>query len=445
MTHRVPPLKQLTFSCLVALLALLPSQSLAQEQKVVDEIVALVDKDIVLRSDVNGLIFNLLQQRNLQYQEGMFDEALDNLISQKVLATQAKRDTNFTIAPEEADLLLQQRIDQLSSQMGGQAQLEKAYGKSVLEIRRDLRDDFLDQVYAERFQQAKIGKIRISPTEVQEWFARIPADSLPLVPEAVRISHIVKFPKPTQEARDDARFILSTIRDSIVTKGGSFEDLARAFSNDPGSASNGGRYAGTRISIFVPEFAAVASRIPINEVSDIFETQYGLHILKVTDRKGDIVDLNQILIEFDRDKFDPSEAIEELSVLRDSVLTKGAKFSLLARQHSAEETTAADGGRVSDPRTGDRLLMTEGLGPLWRSTILPLEPGDISEPTEVKLLDNRPAYHIVLLHERIPAHTVSLATDYALISNYALQEKQQIEFEKWLNELRKDVYIQIRN
>lgn len=416
----------------------------AQESKVIDEIVALVDDDILLRSDVNGLIFNLLQQQNVPFQEGMFDEALDNLIGQKVLATHARRDTNLIIPPEEADQLLQQRIDQMASSVGGQAQLEKAYGKTVLELKRDLRDDFLDQLYAERFQQTKLSKIRITPNEVRDWFAQIPTDSLPEVPEAVRVSHIVKFAKPTEAAREDALFIMNTIRDSIVTKGGEFEDLARAFSNDPGSAENGGRYAGVRISIFVPEFAAVASRIPIGEVSDIFETQYGLHILRVSSRRGDVVDLNQILVEFDRDKFDPTDAIEQLNILRDSVLVNGASFAKLAREHSDETVSAADGGRVSDPRSGNRSLSVEALGPLWRSTLLTLEPGDISEPSEVKLDDGRTAYHIVKLQDRTPAHTVGLDTDYELISGFALREKQARVLDDWLTELKKDVFIELK-
>ncbi|NNE35136.1 MAG: peptidylprolyl isomerase, partial [Rhodothermales bacterium] len=358
---------------LLVTLATFTTDVWAQQEKVVDEIVAIVDDDILLRSDVNGLIFNLLQQQNIPFEEGMFEEALQNLVSQKVLAAHARRDTNLAIPDEEADLLLQQRIDDMARQVGGQAQLEQAYGKTMLELKRDLRNDFEDQLYAERFQQTKLAKIRITPAEVEDWFAQIPSDSLPEVPEAVRMSHIVKFAEPTEAAREDARFILTTIRDSIVTGGGEFEALARAFSNDPGSAENGGRYAGTRISVFVPQFAAVASRIPIGEVSDIFETEFGLHILRVNDRRGDVVDLNQILVAFDIDKFDATNALEELALLRDSVITHEASFAKLAREHSAEESTAADGGRVSDPRTGEKNLMLEGLGPLWRSSLIPLD------------------------------------------------------------------------
>ncbi len=416
----------------------------AQDAKVVDEIVAIVDDNILLRSDVNGLIFNLLQQQSIEYQEGMFEEALDNLIGQKVLATHARRDTNLTVPPDEADMLLQQRIDQMAGSVGGQAALEEAYGKTVLELKSDLRPDFMDQLYADRFQQSKLAKIRITPDEVSDWFAQIPSDSLPEVPESARIAHIVKFPEPTAAAREDAMFIMTTIRDSIVTGGGDFEDLARAFSNDPGSAENGGRYAGVRISIFVPEFAAVASRVPIGDVSESFETQFGLHILRVTARRGDVVDLNQILVEFDRDKFDASNATQELSALRDSVVTHSASFAKLAREYSEEPVSAANGGRVSDPRSGQRSLSIDGLGPLWRSTILSIEPGEISEPSEVKLVDGRAAYHIVLLQERIPTHTVSISTDYELISNFALREKQSQELGQWLDQLKKDVYIEIR-
>src|SRR5690606_19704746 len=137
-----------------------------------------------------------------------------------------------------------------------------------------------DQVLAERFQGRKLQSIRITPSEVEAWFNQIPADSLPTVPTIVRLAHIVRYPDVTEAARESAHAILSTIRDSLVA-GSSFEEFARRYSDDPGSAENGGRYQNVRLGVFVPEFSAVAARLPIGELSEIFETRFGLHILRV--------------------------------------------------------------------------------------------------------------------------------------------------------------------
>ena len=428
---------------LAALIIPLSGTAQAQEPRVIDEIVAVVDDDILLRSDINGFVYNVMQQQRVAYSEQLWFDALNSLIDQKVMAVHARRDTTLTILPEEVTYLLDERINQMASSLGGQANLENLYGKPLAQIKVELRSDFEDQMLAERFQARRVQRIRVTPAEVKSWFDALPADSLPMVPETVRLSHIVRFPDVTAEARESARSILSTIRDSIVA-GQAFEEYARRYSDDPGSADRGGHYENARLGIFVAEFAAVVSRSPIGEVSEIFESRRGLHIVRVNERRGDIIDLNQILIQFDRDQFDASSAIATLEAVRDSIVNQDKSFAAMAREYSEEESSAAAGGRVTDPRTGDRNLVFDALGPTWKLNLSDIEPGGISEPAEVQLLDGRQALHIVLLQERIPEHRVDLNRDYELISNFALREKQAREIGQWVEKLREDVYVEVR-
>lgn len=435
---------RLARSLFVVVLLVVSRPVSAQDRQVLDEVVAVVDSDILLRSDVNGLVFNAVQQGAMEYSEELWFDALNQLIDQKVLAAHAKRDTNYVVTDEQIDQVLDQRIAAMSEQVGGQERLEEVYGKTVTQIRAELRGEFRDQLLADQFQRAHLQRIRITPTEVREWFARIPQDSLPILPEAVQVSHIVRYPEVTEEAREEAQDILRTIRDSIVVGGASFEEMAQLFSDDPGSASRGGLYQGARISDFVPEFASVASRIEPGEVSQIFETEFGLHILRVNDRRGDIVDLNQILIRFDPRKFDPSGAIEYLTALKDSIETYDLSFARLARDNSEDEVSAARGGRVYNPQTFEKNLYLESLGPRWQALLARLEPGEVSEPAEVELLDGRRAYHIVKLHARIPTHRVNIEDDYGMVQSLALREKQAAEMREWMDRLRESVYVRIR-
>lgn len=427
------------------LLLIAPSFTvMAQSGEVVDEIVAIAGDQIILRSDVDGYVMGILQQRQIPFTEQLWMEALNQLINQKVLAVHAKRDTTIEVSDEQVEQALNQRIDQLTAQVGGATQLEDIYGKSVLQIKNDLREEYRDQMMAEIFQSRKLQQIKITPSEVQEWFSRIPVDSLPDLPEIVRIAHIVRYPGVTDAARAEANEIISAIRDSIVVGGSTFEDMARQFSDDVASARQGGRDSGRRLSELVPEFAAVAARIPIGEISQVFETQFGLHILRVNERRGDVIDYNHVLIRFDESKYDATVAIDYLKSVRDTLVNQNAPFELLARRHSQEESTANRGGRVVDPRTGVRDLPLDALGPTWRTTISTLEEGEISEPAEVELLDGRRAHHILLLQRREPAHRVDILTDYERIEQIALQEKQAIVFDEWLTQLREDVYIEVR-
>ncbi len=428
-----------------AALFLVVHTAAAQSSRVVDEIVALVGNEIILKSEVDAMVANALrQQPDIRYSEDVWMDALDQMINQHVMTVVAKRDTTISVTDDQVTQALDSRIDQMVRQVGGQARLEEIYGKSLVRIRSELRGDFRDQLLAEQVQQRKMQEIRITPSEVKEWFNQFPTDSLPMLPDLARLSHIVRFPAVTEEARQDAREIITAIRDSIVTSDATIEEMARAFSDDPGSASRGGRIEDTNLSDLVPEFAAVASRLPIGEISQPFESPFGIHILRVNERRGENVDFNHVLISIDDSRIDPQETIRFLDTVRDSIIVHGMPFELMAKRHSREERSARLGGRVVDPQAGERELVLESLGPLWREVIDTLEAGEISKPSRVELENNRQAYHIVRLHRRTPAHRVSLSTDYERIEQYALQDKRQRRMQEWLNQLREDVYVEFR-
>ncbi len=167
--------------------------------------------------------------------------------------------------------------------------------------------------------------------------------------------------------------------------------------------------------------------------------------MRLNERRGDVVSFNHILIRVDDAELDPAAAIEKLRVLRDSVVTLGSQFEAIAKHNSSDAYSAAQGGYVSDPRTGERDLRLDALGPLWKVVIDTMAVGDISAPVEVQLLDGTRAWHVILLQRRTPPHQLNLETDYALLSQYALQDKRQTELDAWLRDLRETVYIDIKS
>ena len=442
----VNKLFNLSAPLLILLLAICPAKQAAaqSDEEVIDEIVAVVGEYIVLKSEVDGIVLRFLQQQRMDYSEELWLTALNQLIDQRVLAIHAKRDTNIVVSDDQVEQALDQRISQITAQMGGVSQLEQIYGKSTLEIRSDLREDLRDQLLADQFQGQKINSIRTTPSEIREWFQQFPTDSLPTIPETVRLSHIVRYPSLSQEAKDYAQELVTSIRDSVLAGSFTLEEAASAFSQDEGSKNNGGRYEGSRLRELVPEFAAVASRAEIGELSQVFESPYGFHVLRVNERRGDVVDFNHVLIQIDEDKSDPTEAIDLLSQVRDSIITNDMPFELMARRHSEEEVSNKLGGRVLNYSTGERDLPLEALNFTWRNTINRIEPGEISEPAEVELLDGKKAYHIIRLQRRVPEHKVDIETDYERIESLALQDKQNRVLGEWLQELRTDVYIEMR-
>jgi len=416
----------------------------AQDEQILDEIIAVVGDHIILQSDVDGMVLGVMNNQQLPWSRELWTDALTQMVNDKVMVIHAKRDTNIVVTDQQVDQMLDAQIAQIQQQVGGQARLEELYGKSLLEVKADLREEFRDRLLADELRRRKVGGIKATPTDVRNWFEEIPTDSLPTIPDLVRVSHIVRLPEVTEQARTEAREIISTIRDSVVAGVSTMEDMAQAFSDDPGSAGNGGLYEDMGLDEVVPEFAAVASRSPIGTYSRIFETQFGLHFLRVNARRGDRIDYNHILITFDDRKVDDGPAVSRLETLRDSILTGGASFEALAREESQEDLSKAQGGRVTDPASGERNLYLEALGGLWQRTLAELEVGDLSEPSEVILLDGRRAWHVVRLDDRILSHRVDIQTDYELIEQRALQDKQIRIMEAWMEELRETVYIDYR-
>lgn len=411
-----------------------------------DGIAAVVGDQIILHSEVDAFALQASQDQPVTPE--LWSRALDRLVDQRVVIAQARRDTLLQVTEEMVDGQLDRQVAQLAAQLGGETQLMAAYGRSIEEIRRSLRDDVRDEILLQQYQARRLRDLTITPGEVRSWFEKIPEAQRPLVPELVRVAHIVRLPAPDEAAKAEVRAFAQALRDSIVAGQATIEDLANRYSDDPGNTNrdgtqNGGRYDGFRLGDLVPEFRAAAAALEPGAYSEVFESAYGYHVLRVNERVGERVSFNHILLDVPTGGAEVEAATAFLAALRDSV-EAGVPFEALARRHSEDPYSAQRGGFVSDPQTGTRDLSLDGLGAQWRASLEGLEPGDLSEPSEVSLLDGTPAIHLVLLQKRTPEHPLSIADDYTLLSQYALQEKRQREQQSWVADLRRRVYVDIR-
>jgi len=417
----------------------------AQNARVVDRIAAVVGDNIILKSEVDQLVQRQTQQQNVSYSDDLWMTGLQQLVDQKLIAEKARRDTTITVTDQQLTNQLNRRIEQLKQRAGGQERLEQAYGKSILEIKEQFRENLRGQILAQKLQQKRRQNINITPSEVRQWFEETPQDSLPRVPKTARMSHIVRYPKPSKEASQEAKSLITSIRDSIVNEGASFEAMARQFSAPGAAGTASGALNNVDLNDLVPEFAAVAARTPVGKVSQVFynDSQNGYHILRIDSKDGSTVDLHHILIKPDSPSGE--RAKKYLRAVRDTLLNDSdASFELMARRHSEDERTAENGGRVTDPQSGTRDLVLSRLGPSWKQTLRTLEPGDISKPSKVQLLNEDQAYHIVLLERRVPAHRMSLDKDYERIRQLALRDKRRRQMREWTDQLRDKIYVDVR-
>jgi len=438
------PSRRLLLSLLLVGL-LLPSSALAQS-RTLDRIAAVVGDEIILTSEVDQMVKRQAQQQQQSYSDDLWMQSLQDLVDQQILAEKARRDTTLKISDQQVSNRLDQQINRWVERAGGEEQLERAYGKSIVEIKEDFRSDFRTRLLAQRLRQRRMQKVDVTPSEMRQWFEEIPQDSLPELPKSVRLSQIVRYPKASDNAKQQAKQVIGTVRDSIVNGGASFADMARQFSDDESTASSGGQLGNVKLNQLVPEFSAVASRTAEGSISQAFynDSQKSYHILRVNSKSGSSVDLDHIMVKVSSSDTGESRAKSFLKTIRDSIRNHDVSFELMARRHSEESRSAENGGRVTDPESGTRDLVVEALNPSWRRTLGTLEEGEISQPTKVKLLNGDEAFHIVRLDRRIPAHRVSLETDSERIRQLALQDKRNRKMREWIDRLRDEVYVDIR-
>jgi len=419
-----------------------------------DQIVAVVNDHIIIKSEVDQRVreymFQLQQQNNNQpppFNKEIWYTVLQDIVQNYVLLDQAKVDS-IEVSDTQVDQAIDQRLSQIVQQIGSEQALEERMDKSIIQIRADLREQYREELIVQQYRQQKSSSIQITRPEVEEFFENIPADSLPTIPEQVAISQIVAVTAPQQKARKEARQLAEQLRDSLINHGKAIEELAKKYSEGP-SGPDGGELGMLPLSDLVSEYSAAAAALKPGEISKVVETSFGFHVIRLNKRQGDKIDTNHILITIDEERYDDESAIEKLNQMRDSVLTnKDVTFSQLARDKSEDPNTAPQGGRILNPRTGERLLAIEQLDPaLYRIVLLLDEEGQISEPKPFNIgteNNKKRAFRIIRLDELVPEHKANLKQDYQRIKGFALQQKQYRILQDWISELKEEVYIEYK-
>ncbi len=429
---------------------IIPELVWAQNTEVADKVIAIVNNRIILKSDVDKEVGDFLRQSELSGQDIPFSEqlwfdALESMIDNEVLLEKARMDS-VVVTDDQVNRQMDQRIRQLVRQAGSEAALEDAFGKSIIQLRADFREQFREQLITQQVRQAKLMNINITRPEVEKFFNSIPQDSIPMIPEMVALSQIVVIPEPLEDAKQQAFELASSLRDSIVVYGKNFEELARKYSDGP-SAPNGGLLPMMPINDLVSPYSAAATALEPGEISQVVETRFGFHVIRLNRRVGDNIETNHILIQIDNEKLDEQAAIDKLNAIRDSVLHHGKSFREMARKYSEDNFTKPMGGRLFNPQTNERHFPINRLDPsLYRIVLLLEESGQISEPRSFNPSNqnrNR-AFRIVRLDEHIPEHRANLKDDYERIRDIALQQKQMQKMDEWMQELRDEVYIEYK-
>ncbi|HRW98773.1 MAG TPA: peptidylprolyl isomerase, partial [Cyclobacteriaceae bacterium] len=345
---------------LIILIAVVLSPKLGAQDNpgfVVDKIIAKVDNYIVLKSDLEVAYQNYLADGNPQSREAKC-ELLNRIIINKLMVAKAEIDS-VVVTDDEVDQNTTRRMQLILQNSGNSPEeLERAYGKTMDEIRLDLRDQIREQLLGNEMTQQITKDISVTPAEVRRFFNKIPQDSLPYYSSDVEVAQIVRIVKVSEAQKNETRRKLDDIRDRLI-KGEDFKELARKYSEDPSAQYNGGDMGYVGRGAMVPTYEATAFKLRPGEISQPFESPFGFHIMQLIERRGNEYNSRHILMSSTPSEEDISRTEKFMDSLRLAIVNDSITFEKAAKEYSDDQQTKGQGGFFTDADGGTKISIKE--------------------------------------------------------------------------------------
>ncbi len=410
-------------------------------QQSADKILVVVGRNrIILQSDLYRQVLDAKQQ------DPAFSDTcnlLSQMIKQKMLLEQAERDS-INVTEEDVEGQLDNRLRYFVQLYGSKEKLEQTVGKTIYQIKEEFRDAIKDELMAQKMQGQILENVKITPAEVADFYRKIPVDSLPFFPATVEVGQIVINPPVSPELEEYAHKKLEDIRKKITDSIQTFEVAAGIYTDDPGSRDNGGLYEGvTRNGPWAPEFVAAAFKLQNGEISPIFKTKFGYHIIQMVRRKGDEADLRHILIKPEITKSDFKVALTKLDSVYEMLNNGKMTFQEAVGKFSTDEGAKRTGGMITDPSTGSFELDITKLDPGMVLMLDSLKTGGFSRPHVYYNEMHEQSCRIVYLRNRTVPHKANLKDDYARIQEISLWQKKNAKTQSWLKSKLPTFYLKI--
>ena len=434
----------LVLTTIVAVTLAQNNTKVTDSEPVIDKVVAVVGKNIVKLSDIeNGYVSIRIRQGD----ENAFEircNILEGILISKLLVHKGEVDsTDADITDEEVEQNVQRYISAYERQYGSKEAMKQATGYTYEEMKDLLSKMLRERMLSERVQYNLTNNVKITPYEVNDFFNKIPKDSIPTISETYEIAEIVRKPEINESERERVKLELNKMRERVLKGEVQFSTLATLYSEDPGSAGKGGELGFFTRGDMVAEFEAAAFALKPGEVSPVIETQYGFHIIQFIERRGNTLNCRHI---FMRPKVS-SEDLLKSRILLDSIVQEirlgHITFAEAANRYS-DNANKIEGGKVTHPSTGGYQFTLDELKQLYPGIgFSQMSAGQVSNATAMKTDENKDAYRIVTVLRHNPEHKANLNDDYDRIYNAALENAKQNKIFDWAQKTIKNTYIHL--
>ena len=432
------------FFAVILMVALSFQQAAAQKYNdgLIDKTIAIVGGEAIFLSQLEGEI-QVMRAQGITSDKNLRCTVLENLLVQKLFLNQARLDS-LTVREDHVEYSLEDRINNILMQLGGEKETEEYFKKPVYKLKQDWREVLREQDLIGQMQQNVMSKAPdMTPAEVERFYKRTDKDSLPIISTQYKFSHIVLYPE--KEAAEMAvKERLLEFRNRVLN-GERFATLASLYSEDPGSAPYGGELRKAPKNLYWPAFSDAAMMLKPGQISPIVQTPDGFHIIQMIEKDGDMFNARHILLKPKYTSEDRTKAFERLDSIRTLIVADSASFEEMAMRYSQDAKTATNGGQVVDENTGATSFEKDQLRPMDYAILKDMKEGEISEPFES--LDSegrgRTIYKIVRFDKLIPSHTANLKEDFMVIQQMGNATQQRAQIDKFVDEKQKETYIKI--
>lgn len=414
------------------------------QKHTIDKVAAVVGNNPILLSELNQQYTQYLYQGNPANVD-IRCKILQQTLTEKLLKQQAEIDS-VMVEDGQVDEEVNRRMRQMVQRAGGQERLEQFLNKSVLQYKDEIRPNIKDGLIAQKMQQKITENINVTPMEVEKYFKSL-GDSVPEFNTEVEVGEIILNPKLTRAEKQRFRDKIEALR-ARVKAGEDMGVLAKTYSEDPGSAADGGDYGFIDRNTMVKEFTAWAFKLKAGELSPVFETEYGFHFLQVLERRGEQAHVRHILI---MPKTTP-ESLTRLKSHADSIynniMDKRLSFAAAANLYSDNKETKYNGGMMlnaENVQSRTTFIPVDKLDPSVFLVIDSMKVGGISKPDLYTAADGKQAYRLLYLKSKIPPHKANMAQDFPKIKDAAQADKINRTLSEWFEKRRETTYIKIDN
>jgi peptidyl-prolyl cis-trans isomerase SurA len=432
-------MKKFALSILFAFTAIL---AFAQPKKVLaDKIVATVGDKILLKSDIdNGLAD--MQRQGIEIPPNANCLLIEQALGIKALVLQAEKDS-LPIADDEVEAEIDNRLRYFINQYGSKDMLEQVAGKTIYQLKEDFKQTFREQKLAQLMRNKIIEDVRITPAEVKVFFEAIPKDSLPYYETELEIGQIVVYPKATKELENYAIDQLKEFKKQVENGTKKFETLASLYTDDPGSKQTGGKYDINRNEKqWDPIFLAKAFTLKEGQVSNVFKTKFGYHIIQMVSRAGDDATIRHILKIPQVTSIEIKGAKDKLDSVRSKLIAGTIKFGEAVSKYSDDEASKFTGGHIPS-KDGSTFLTIDQLDKDMVLILKDLSIGQYSQPSEFTDERGKKGVRIIQLISKTQPHRENLRDDYNKVASRALEEKKNTVLEKWFTNRIPTYYINV--